>query len=395
MEAHRIMNRTPFKAKPASGAVTLATVPYQGFAANDPRVHQGCSGCSYDITSAQFFAYNDRNQLEEYKTNDQTIANYQYDYRNLRTQKSLTSGTSNLYHYDLNGRRIQHDQDNQSHTSTVYLGWQPVAHIEHEANGNIKSITYLTSDQVGAPRLGTSQNKTVVWQWEADAFGTTQPNADVDNDGQQIVIENRFPGAFYDSESGYLYNHHRYLDTEKNRYISSDWIGLPGGLNTYLYAYANPLIFIDPMGLEVVARGSFSAAFGVGVNATVTISDSGITVAASGVVGLGLSGTFVGGVQASHNPSPDGYGFGLSGGLGGAFNIWGKGNADGKGGTAGGGIGVGLGASGIFKPLSWGIGSHTYDWDDIFDSIPTFDGFGNPLDDWFGFFNPDDPCSRY
>jgi hypothetical protein len=90
------------------------------------------------------------------------------------------------------------------------------------------------------------------------------------------------------------------------------------------------------------------------------------TVSPSVTVGLGLAGTIVGGAQASHNPSSEGYGFGLSGGVGGAMNVWGKGNENGDGGVAGGGVGIGFGAAGRFSPANWGT-SKTYDWDDIFD----------------------------
>lgn len=42
----------------------------------------------------------------------------------------------------------------------------------------------------------------------------------------------------------------RYYDPKVGRYISSDPIGLAGGLNTYSYVYNNPLQYIDPSGLS-------------------------------------------------------------------------------------------------------------------------------------------------
>lgn len=59
-----------------------------------------------------------------------------------------------------------------------------------------------------------------------------------------------FPGQYYDEETGLNYNWHRYCDPELSRYISRDPIGLDGGMNTYHYASANPLIRTDFYGLK-------------------------------------------------------------------------------------------------------------------------------------------------
>nr|WP_306108864.1 RHS repeat-associated core domain-containing protein [Pseudomonas sp. Fl5BN2] len=58
----------------------------------------------------------------------------------------------------------------------------------------------------------------------------------------------RFPGQYYDEESGLHYNRHRYYDPETAQYLSPDPLGLGGGTRPQGYV-DNPLSWIDPLGL--------------------------------------------------------------------------------------------------------------------------------------------------
>jgi len=52
-----------------------------------------------------------------------------------------------------------------------------------------------------------------------------------------------------------VYNYYRYYDPSTGRYITSDPIGLDGGLNTYGYVGGNPVRWIDPLGLKCNSQG--------------------------------------------------------------------------------------------------------------------------------------------
>ena len=67
-----------------------------------------------------------------------------------------------------------------------------------------------------------------------------------------MVNNFRFQGQYYDAETGYHYNHHRYYDPKTGRYLTPDPIGLGGGINPYVYVENDPVNAVDPFGLDAI-----------------------------------------------------------------------------------------------------------------------------------------------
>jgi len=135
-------------------------------------------------------------------------------------------------------------------------------------------VTYLHPDHLGTPKFGTNAGGTQVWAWAPDAFGNGSPSG-------AATVNLRMPGQFYDAESSLFYNWNRYYNPATGRYISSDPIGLEGGINTFLYAAASPVMYIDPIGLVVEAV--YDKTTGI---LTVTDADTGKVVSAPAFSGM-------------------------------------------------------------------------------------------------------------
>ncbi|PIT49920.1 hypothetical protein BHC46_01275 [Snodgrassella alvi] len=136
----------------------------------------------------------------------------------------------------------------------VAYGWKPdsdwgtsplwQASLDNNQTLKNANYNYLITDYLGTPQLAVNSRGQQTWKGIADAFGNTQ--LDPDN---QITLNLRQPGQYYDQESGLYYNLARHYNPQTGRYIEADPLGVMGGLNLYGYANANPLMYADPYGL--------------------------------------------------------------------------------------------------------------------------------------------------
>ena len=67
--------------------------------------------------------------------------------------------------------------------------------------------------------------------------------------GRSLPYNLRFPGQYYQAETGLNQNVNRDYDPLVARYVQSDPLGLRAGVNTYSYAVSNPVGVTDPTGL--------------------------------------------------------------------------------------------------------------------------------------------------
>jgi RHS repeat-associated protein len=90
----------------------------------------------------------------------------------------------------------------------------------------------------------TSTSGAVLWSQRQKAFG------EMIVDGSSTIVNNlRFPGQYFDAETGAHQNFWRDFDPSSGRYLQGDPVKFAGGMNFYAYALGAPLRFIDAMGL--------------------------------------------------------------------------------------------------------------------------------------------------
>ena len=210
------------------------------------------------------YTYNSLDQLVRYQIypdDDPTATpttDYSYTFgplgRRWSKQNNLGSEITQFY---WSGSHLIGEDNSGTTRRYILEGLTPTGFIE---NGE---IYHYLKDHLGTAHEVIDNNGTIVWQGNYDSFGNvTEVISTIENNI-------RFAGQYADQESGLHYNYFRDYDPALGRYLQTDPIGLMGGANTYIYAGANPLVFIDFYGMGYYPPGSFGAGsvnVGPGVN---------------------------------------------------------------------------------------------------------------------------------
>ena len=197
--------------------------------------------------------YSANNRLAEVKkavVQEGDQAQYRYNAKGQRVSKTV-AGITTHFHYDINNKLVAETHVNAVSPMPVrdyvYAAGMRLAIVNYSAasqseQGPLGVVQFVVNDHLGTPAVMTDAKQDIVWRADATPFG--------DQIAASSIQPLRFPGQYADAESGYSYNYFRDYDPTLGRYIQSDPIGLAGGINTFGYVAGNPMILVDPNGLE-------------------------------------------------------------------------------------------------------------------------------------------------
>ena len=232
--------------------------------ANNQLTQAGAVSYSYDTngnttsqtdagnaTNTRSYVYDTDNRLiEVHDAANAIIATYRYDPFGRRLSKTLNTtgqGSSTYYFYSAEGLIAEADANGQIIQSYGYApGSTFTTNPLWTKLSTAGTATYYTyqNDHLGTPQKLLNQSGLTVWSATYDAFGraTVDPASTITNNL-------RFPGQYADQETGLHYNWMRFYDPNTGRYVTSDPIGLDGGVNMYVYVAGNSMSYVDPLGL--------------------------------------------------------------------------------------------------------------------------------------------------
>ncbi|MGJ5891236.1 type IV secretion protein Rhs [Streptomyces sp. V2] len=211
------------------------------------------------------YEWNAEDQLVAVTTPDGTLWRYAYDALGRRTAKlrMADDGTTVLERtsFTWDGATLCEqttstpDAPEQLTLTWDHDGRTPITQTETKALVHApqdvidQRFFAIITDQIGTPTELVDETGTVAWRTRATLWGTTTWNKDA-----TAYTPLRFPGQYYDPETGLHYNYHRHYDPESARYLTPDPLGLLPAPNPLAYV-DNPHSLSDPLGLTPCDEG--------------------------------------------------------------------------------------------------------------------------------------------
>ncbi|MET0495257.1 MAG: DUF6531 domain-containing protein [Actinoplanes sp.] len=191
-----------------------------------------------DTVGTWRFAWDDENRMVQAITPGGDRWRYLYDGFGRRIAKQRLGDSGEVLEetsFAWSGDLLLEQNDGRSTTTWDYRpdGSAPVAQTDDD------TLRTVITDTIGTPTHLVASNGALSWWSRGDLWGRN-PEA--------TATPLRFPGQYFDAETGLHYNRFRYYDPATARYLSPDPLGLSGGPNPTAYV-TDPLALADPLGL--------------------------------------------------------------------------------------------------------------------------------------------------
>ncbi|MQY15647.1 hypothetical protein SRB5_58350 [Streptomyces sp. RB5] len=196
------------------------------------------------------------NALTDVTTPDGTHWRYAYDPLGRRTSKQRLSPDNSIAEettFTWDGTLLCEQTTTGPTPHPVTLTWDhqgltPLSQTERLLNEATQQeidarFFAIATDLIGTPTELIDDTGTITWHTRTTLWGTTTWNRTA-----TAYTPLRFPGQYYDPETGLHYNHHRYYDPTTARYTTPDPLGLAPAPNPTTYVHS-PHTRTDSQGL--------------------------------------------------------------------------------------------------------------------------------------------------